>query len=157
MAQKRRKSPAPQTQRSWTLGRMLLIIGYGIVFAVLGGIFFMRQELQRVGIFGDKPAVKAPASLPVRATPIPAETRRTTPTTPPPPVAGAPQRPAVIPPQQLPAETRRSTPPAPPQVTADGQRPASAPSSQSRSAARPSSEILVEEKKALDDILRSKR
>lgn len=64
MAQKKRKAPVRRKQRSWTVPKLLLILGYGIVFAFLGVIFLMRQELFRVGIFGDKPAVRAPAPTP---------------------------------------------------------------------------------------------
>jgi hypothetical protein len=64
MAQKKRKAPVRRKQRSWTVPKLLLILGYGVVFAFLGVIFLMRQELFRVGIFGDKPAVRAPAPTP---------------------------------------------------------------------------------------------
>ena len=71
MAQKKRKAPVRRKQRSWTVPKLLLILGYGIVFAFLGVIFLMRQELFRVGIFGDKPVVRAPAPTPApqRSTP----------------------------------------------------------------------------------------
>ena len=61
MAQKKRKAPVSRKRRSWTVPKLLLILGYGVVFVFLGVIFLMRQELFRVGIFGDKPAVRAPA------------------------------------------------------------------------------------------------
>ena len=65
MAQKKRKAPVSRKRRSWTVPKLLLILGYGVVFVFLGVIFLMRQELFRVGIFGDKPAVRAPAPTPV--------------------------------------------------------------------------------------------
>lgn len=61
MAQKKRSAPAPRKQRSWPIAKFLLIVGYGAVFAFLGVIYMMRQELFRVGIFGEKQAVHTPA------------------------------------------------------------------------------------------------
>ena len=61
MAQKKRKAPVKRRQRTWTIPKLLLILGYGVIFAVLGVIFLMRQELLRVGIFGDKKVIQTPA------------------------------------------------------------------------------------------------
>ena len=125
MVQNKRKAPASRKRRSWTIPKLLLIIGYGVVFAFLGIIFLMRQELFRVGIFGDKPAVRAPV-------PAPAPPRVTT-------------------------EPQRSAPVSPPRVAKEVQRQTPTSSPPTSPAAQPPGEITKEEKKALDDILRSKR
>ena len=65
MAQRKRKVPPQRQQRTWTLPRVLLVLGYGVIIAFLGVIFLMRQELYRVGIFGDKNAAQTPARAPV--------------------------------------------------------------------------------------------
>jgi hypothetical protein len=122
MAQKKRRVPAPRKRRSWTAARFLLILGYGVVFAFLGVIYMMRQELFRVGIFGEKQAVRTPAPRPAS----------------PPQVTTESQRPASSSPPQVAKEEPRSAPSA------------SAPSSHA-------GEITAAEKKALEDILRSKR
>ena len=83
MAQKKRKAPSPRKRRSWTIPKLLLIIGYGVVFAFLGIIFLMRQELFRVGIFGDKPTVHAPAPTPKGTPQVTTESRRAAPLSPP--------------------------------------------------------------------------
>jgi len=82
MAQKKRKAPVRRKQRSWTVPKLLLILGYGVVFAFLGVIFLMRQELFRVGIFGDKPAVRAPAPTPAPPPGVTTESQRSTPASP---------------------------------------------------------------------------
>src|ERR1051325_5522738 len=87
----RRRNPAQNQQRSWTIPRVLLVIGYGIVLAFLGTLFLMRQELLHVGIFGDKPA--APASVPPSARS--------------PQVLTEPQRPTIAPPSQVTTEAQR--------------------------------------------------
>jgi len=97
MAQKKRKAPVSRKRRSWTVPKLLLILGYGVVFVFLGVIFLMRQELFRVGIFGDKPAVRAPAPTPV-----------------PPQVAKELQRQAPAPPSST-----SSPPPHPGEITPD--------------------------------------
>jgi hypothetical protein len=103
MAQKRRKAPVSRKRRSWTVPRLLLILGYGIIFAFLGVIFLMRQELFRVGIFGDKPVVRAPAPTP--ASPRGAtESQGSTPASP--QVAKEMQR-------QAPAPSSSNSPPSP--------------------------------------------
>jgi hypothetical protein len=126
MVQKRRKAPTPRKRRSWTIAKLLLIIGYGIVFAFLGIIFLMRQELFRVGIFGDKPAVHTPV-------------------------------PAPAPPPRVTTEPQRSAPLSSPRVAKELQRQPPTSSPPTSSAAQHPGEITADEKKALDDILRSKR
>ncbi len=84
MAQKKRKAPIQRKPRSRTIAKLLLIIGYGVVFAFLGVIFLMRQELFSVGIFGDKSAVHAPAPTPAVPPPVTTESLRSTPLSPPP-------------------------------------------------------------------------
>jgi len=104
MAQKKRKAPVRRKQRSWTVPKLLLILGDGIVFAFLGVIFLMRQELFRVGIFGDKPAVRAPAPTPVPPPRGTTESQRSTPASP--QVAKELQR-------QAPAPSSSNSPPSP--------------------------------------------
>jgi len=141
MAQQKPRNPAPRRQRSWTIPRFLLIIGYGIVFAFLGTLFLMRQELLRVGIFGEKPAVLAPVPPPAR----------------PPQVLTEPQRPTVASPPQGTTDAQRPTPASPPQVITEVQPSPTAPPASTTSSSHPSGEITTDEKQALDDILRSKR
>ncbi|MBM4257046.1 MAG: hypothetical protein FJ147_14255 [Deltaproteobacteria bacterium] len=95
MAQRKRSTPVPRKQRSWTLAKFLLIVGYGAVFAFLGVIYMMRQELFRVGIFGEKQAIRTPVPQP----------------TPPPQVLAEPQRSASPLPPPVVQERLRSNPP----------------------------------------------
>lgn len=139
MAQQKRRNPVQRQQRPWTFSRFLLVIGYGLVIAFLGTLFLMRQELMRVGIFGDTSV--APAPPPAR----------------PPQALTEPQRPKVAPPPAVTTEVERSAPAVPPHVTTEVQPSRTAPPASAPSAPRPSGEITAEEKKALDDILRSKR
>jgi hypothetical protein len=125
MARKKRNAPVPRKQRSWTVAKFLLIIGYGAVFAFLGVIYMMRQELFRVGIFGEKKAVHTPVPKPT--------------------------------PPQVTTESQRPAPSSSPQVAKEEPRQRSAPSSTPATSAAPSGEITAEEKRALEDILRSKR
>jgi len=83
MAQKKRNAPVQRKQRSWTIPKLLLILGYGVVFAFLGVLLLMRQELFRVGIFGEKPAVHAPVPMPAVLPPVTTESPRSTPLSPP--------------------------------------------------------------------------
>jgi hypothetical protein len=140
MAQKKRRNQGQARQRTWTFSRVLLIIGYGMVIVFLGTLFLMRQELRRVGIFGDKSS--PPSSVPPAVSPSQPLTD--------------PQRPTLTPP---PATTgsQSSAPVSPPRVTTEIQpSPTSPPASTASSPAR-SGEFTVEEKQALEDILRSKR
>jgi hypothetical protein len=138
MAQQKRRNPVQRQQRSWTIPRFLLVIGYGLVFAFLGTLFLMRQELLRVGIFGDKPA--APASVPPAARPWEFLPRTT-----------------VAPPPQVTPEVQRPAPAAPPQMTTEALPSRTAPPASTTASPRHSGEITTDEKQALDDILRSKR
>jgi hypothetical protein len=112
MAQKKRKTPVPRKKRSRTIPKLLLILGYGVVFAFLGVIFLMRQELFRVGIFGDKPAVRAPAPTPVPPPRGTTESQRSTPASP--QVAKELQRQA-----PAPQSSTSSPPPHPGEITPD--------------------------------------
>lgn len=141
MAQQKRRNPVQPRQRSWTFSRFLLVIGYGIVFAFLGTLFLMRQELMRVGIFGDKSTV--PTSAPPAARP--------------PQVLTDPQRPRVTLPPAVTPEVERPDPGLSPQVTSEAQPSRAAPPASTTSSPRHSGEITTDEKQALDDILRSKR
>src|SRR5260221_7888210 len=83
MTQKKRNAPVQRKPRSWSIAKLLLILGYGIVFAFLGVLLLMRQELFRVGIFGEKHAIHAPVPTPALPPPVTTESPRSTPLSPP--------------------------------------------------------------------------
>lgn len=83
MSQKKRTVPFSSKQRSWTLPRLLLILGYSVVVAFLGVIYMMRQELFRVGVFGEKQAVHTPVPRPIPPPPTTTEGSRSAPPSPP--------------------------------------------------------------------------
>ncbi|MGE0825816.1 MAG: hypothetical protein AB7G75_27075 [Candidatus Binatia bacterium] len=109
MAQKKRRTPTKRKERTWTIPRVLLVIGYGAILVFLAVIVMMRLELRRVGFFDtDTP-------------------------------------PVVIPP----------SPVAPPAKTAEVQRPQSFGAKQTPPA--PGPEFTADEKRQLDEVLRSRQ
>lgn len=112
-AQRKRKAPVQRQQRTWTIPRMLLILGYGVIFAFLGVIFLMRQELQRVGIFGDQKAVQTPARTPVSPPGVTTQSSRPGPSASP-QVAKEVPRQTTTPPSATPPSPRQ-----PGEITAD--------------------------------------
>jgi len=116
MTQRKRKAPVQRRQRTRTIPRVLLILGYGVVIAFLGVIFLMRQELYRVGIFGEKNAAQTPARAP---TPSPGVTTQSSRSEPPtsPQVAKEGPRQAATPPPVTPPIQRQ-----PGEITADEKR-----------------------------------
>ena len=52
-----RRAPVRRKQRRGLLPKLLLLLGYSAVLAVLGAIFFMKAELRRFGVLGGEPAV----------------------------------------------------------------------------------------------------
>lgn len=104
MAQRKRKAPVQRQQRTWTIPRVLLVLGYGVIIAFLGVIFLMRQELYRVGIFGEKHAVQTPARATVSPPGATTQSSRSEPSTAPQVAKGGPRQAAPPPVQRQPGE-----------------------------------------------------
>lgn len=116
MAQRKRKAPVQRQQRTWTIPRILLILGYSAIFAFLGILFLMRQELYRVGIFGEKKALQTPATSAVPAPRTTTAVPRSVPAT-------APQVTKEVPRQAAPSTSAASPSPRPSgEITAEEKR-----------------------------------
>ena len=74
------------------LSKILFLLTYAAVIAVIGAIFFMKDELRRIGFFGtESAAVRAPAQPSSPSPPVGTTTREES-KSPAPPPAGAAMR-----------------------------------------------------------------
>jgi len=75
----------PRRKRRRLIPKFFLILAYAAVIAFLGGIFFLRQELRRMGFFGNESVPLSPPVQSAPATALPSAIVTPEKTTPPPP------------------------------------------------------------------------